>query len=111
MDYAGTEVEDEVDMARRATRESRGNPEVVASLLAKLEAAKLDKDEFEVAVASIESDKTLKPADVVAIAERYAVAGVKVTSRKSALEKIRKRFVELRRAAANLKVAEKARPW
>lgn len=111
MDYAGSGAEDEDEMARRAARESRGNPEVVAGLLTKLEAAKLDKDEFEAAVASIESDKTLRPADVIAIAERYAVAGVRATSRKSALEKIRKRFIELRRAAANLKVAEKARPW
>jgi len=86
------------------------NPAVNAHVAA-LKAARTDRPTFEAACAAIEADATLTAADVRAIANTYGAGGTAAKSRKAALEKIKRRFVEVVRAAKNARSAADTRLW
>ena len=50
-------------------------------------------------------------AELIAIAKAYAGSARRITSKKAALDAIRKRFVEKVRFDAKNDLAAKARPW
>lgn len=77
----------------------------------KLSAARTDRSSFEATYAELATDKRLSVEEIVAIALAYRNGGGKPTSKRSALEAIRKRFLELVRGQAQIAQASKARPW
>ena len=98
-------------MARSTSSKQQLNPELIASYVERLRAAKIDRSAFEHVLNELAADKVASPADIAAIANTYGVAGIKAKSRKAGLEKISKRFLELVRTDGKLKIAEKFRPW
>lgn len=100
------------EMARKAKKASLPPDESrVGTYEARLKSARLDRGEFESALDTIKADKSLTVADVTEIAVRYRGGGERPSSKKSALEIISKRFLELVRNQAQIKQASKARPW
>lgn len=97
------------DEMARAT--STLNRAAIDSYSLKLEAAKTDRGQFEAAYNELTADKALKSPDLVAIAKAYAGAAKRITSKKAALDAIRKRFVELVRFDAKNGLAARSRPW
>src|SRR5581483_9296287 len=91
----------------------KGKPDEarVSAYASRLAAAKTDRPVFELVMSELESAAGLTSADLIAIAHAYNRGGKKPTSKSAALAMIRKRFVEIVRAANKDKVAEKARPW
>lgn len=96
-------------MAKSA--KSKPNEAKVTAYAGRLAAAKTDRPMFETVVGDIEEATDLTSADLIAIAHSYNRGGKKPTSKAAALAMIRKRFVEVVRAANKDKVAAKARPW
>ena len=91
----------------------KGKPDEakVAAYAGRLTAAKTDRPMFEAVFGDIEGASDLTSADLIAIAHTYNRGGKKPTSKAAAFAMIRKRFVEVVRAANKDKVAAKARPW
>ncbi|MGF1650106.1 MAG: hypothetical protein ACFCUN_06625 [Hyphomicrobiaceae bacterium] len=87
------------------------NTEAVNHYAALLAEAKTDARAFEPLIAQIRSDKVLKAGDVVAIAKAFAGQGARVTSKKTALDAIERRFVELVRFDRRNAIAKATRPW
>ena len=90
---------------------SKPNEAKVSAYAGRLAAAKTDRPMFETVVGDIEQATDLTSAELIAIAHAYNRGGKKPTSKTAALAMIRKRFVEIVRAANKDKVAAKARPW
>lgn len=107
----GLEADDDQDMARANTSKQALNTGLVASYVSRLRSAKADRPMFERVFADVKSDPNLRAGELVAIANTYAVAGIKATSKKAALEKISKAFLQIVRTEGNHKIAEKFRPW
>ena len=99
------------EMARTiATLKSRQSA-LASSYVDRLRSARIDAANFEVVFAELSACRELMASDVIEIANSYSAAGLRATSKKAALAKIKKRFVELVRQAGKNKAAEKARPW
>lgn len=94
-----------------AKSKSKANAAKVTEYAARLVAAKTDRPMFETVLADIETAADLTSADLIAIAHSYNRGGKKPTSKAAATAMMRKRFVEIVRAANKDRVAEKARPW
>lgn len=106
----GFTAEADEDMARKSTAKKPASEAAIAGYVERLRAALVNRDAFVAVLGAIKSDPELAPLDVAAIANAYAVGGLKATSRKAGLERIEKRFVELVRNQAKRKIAEKFRP-
>lgn len=107
----GLEAESDDDMARKGAPKPQPNADFVASYVERFRAAKTNRPAFEQVFSDVQSDQQLRAVDLIAIANTYAVAGIKATSRKAALEKISKAFLQLVRTEGNHRVAVKFRPW
>ena len=107
-DYFKQAGEASVDMARPPRQPNRA---AIKAYVDELAAAKIDDAKFDDIFRRLSEDRTIAALDVVAIANGYAIIGERPTSKKNALEKIRKRFVELVRAEAKVLAAAKVRPW
>lgn len=108
----GTEwTASEADMAARKSHAAAPSNPAVDTHVAALKAARADRPTFEAAIAAIEGGSTLNAADVCAIANTYGAGGTAAKSRKAALEKINRRFVEIVRATKNAKTAADTRLW
>jgi hypothetical protein len=107
----GLKAETDEDMARARKAKQPVNAALVAAYVERLRGAKTDRAKFDVILGELKGDVELRPIDIMAIANAYGVGGAPANSRKSGLEKIAKRFVELVRYDAKNRVAEKARPW
>jgi hypothetical protein len=110
MDMIGRVFAGETEMTKSPTVNSF-NKEVVTNFLERLVAAKLDREAFDVVVGELASDQTLKSADLIEIAMRYAIPPRKLTSRAKALAAIDKRFGELVRTRDKNTRAGNTRPW
>jgi hypothetical protein len=104
------ELEAEGEMARNGAKSSV-NERLISQYVGALRATGTDDVAFTTVFESIMSDGTLRAGEVVAIANRFAVAGTKATSKATAIVRIKRRHVELVRTERNLKIAAKARPW
>lgn len=105
MDYNSLDVDETDEMAR-----GRADDGLVREHAGKLTATGLDREQFDSAYSDLASDKRLKAAEIIAIAQAYA-KGRKPKSKSDAMTAIRKRFVELRQIETLSRNAEKARPW
>lgn len=76
-----------------------------------LKACGTSRDAFDAAYAELGDDAELKSAELIAVAKAYAGASQKISSKKAALDAIRKRFVEHVRNAAKSELAAGSRPW
>ena len=97
----------EVDMAVAAPL----NTQAVTTFVRELNNAGVDRPAFEQALARLQSAAELRAADVIAIAQSYALPGRRLTSKKAAIEAISKRFVELVRSRNKNQTAARARPY
>lgn len=111
MDILGDEFDGEDVMARAAKAKRTDDQSVIERHVSRFKAAGTDKDAFDRALVQLEADRSLTASEIIAIANSYAVAGVKATSRASALKRLQKRFTEIVRTKGNVRIAEKARPW
>lgn len=98
----------EADMAanRKPPNKVAAEPHIKA-----LTAALGDRSAFEAALTALQADKSLKVNDICFIATTYGAGGTQPKTRKDALEKIKRRFVEIVRAAKNAVVASDTRLW
>jgi hypothetical protein len=110
MDMIGRVFAGETEMAKSRKLDSF-NAEVVKTSVDRLVAAKLDRKAFDAVVDDLETDATLKAADLIEIAMRYAIPPRKLTSRAKALAAIGKRFGELVRTRDKNTRAGNTRPW
>lgn len=85
--------------------------ESATNYVAKLKSAGTDRDAVARVVTAMKADKALKATDVKAVANTYAVAGVKASSKATAFARISTRSLEVLRTAGNVAIASKARPW
>jgi hypothetical protein len=97
------------DMARAASKAI--DEALVEDYASRLDAAATDHAQFDAIYKAVEADKALKSPELIAIARAYAGAARKLTSKKAALDAIRKRFVERVRFEAKNELAAKSRPW
>jgi hypothetical protein len=104
-------MEGDHDVARAKSSKPSINTALVDKYVRELTAAGTSQSAFGAVVSSMTTDADLNSAEIVAIANRYAVAGTRATSKPTALSRIKKRFVELVRSEGNARVAAKARPW
>lgn len=103
----------EEDMARRNAKAAipPQRPVDIADYVGALKAAGRDRVRFDAAIARIEVDTQLRLPELVSIALQYRGGGTKPSSKRAALEAIRRRFLELVRDHAQSVQAAKARPW
>jgi hypothetical protein len=100
------------EMSRRQTRDDcTVTPPHVRAYVGRLKAAGRDRAAYQHVASTIEHDKALSVADVVSIALQYRGGGTKPASKKTAMEVISRRFLELVRDHAQSAQAAKARPW
>jgi hypothetical protein len=85
--------------------------DAASSYVQRLRSAKLDQTLFEAVLVDMNGDPLLRALDFIDIANGYSAVGLKVTSKATALAKIKKRFVELGRQHGKNKAAEKIQPW
>lgn len=98
------------EVARRAT--SRVLDSAAVKRYAKrLTDVGIDAAAFKAVLDDILSDESLRAGELVAIANEYAIGGSKITSRGSAIKRIKHRFVEIQRTEGNVKIAKGSRPW
>ena len=99
------------EMARTITALKQPPSAAVATYVERLKAARIDVAAFEAVFDELSASRQLSAPEVIEIANTYSAVGLKATSKKAALAKIKKRFVELGRQDAKNKDASKARPW
>ena len=104
-------MEGDNDVARAKSSKPSINTALVDKYVRELTTAGTDEPAFGIVLSRMTNDAALNSAEIVAIANRYAVAGTKATSKATALSRIKKRFVELVRSEGNARLAAKARPW
>jgi hypothetical protein len=100
------------DNMARSTKASTTKPTPrVLEAVSRLKRAAGDRFAFDQAVTEIENASEITRADMIDIAENYAVPSKRPTTRKAAIAAIKKRFVELTRFAEKNKKASVTRPW
>lgn len=109
---APDQLEVDCHMASKASAKRLPPDEArVAPHVSALREAGFSRVAFESAFSALKTDAALTVSDSVEIALQYRGGGVRPASRKSALEAISNRFLELVRNQAQVKQASKARPW
>jgi hypothetical protein len=96
-------------MARTSTSEIR--TAVVAAYIERLRQAALERQSFDAVMATMKSDKFLRPTEAIEIALAYVGGGTKPASKSAALAAISSRFVERVRAQEKSKIARSVRAW
>jgi hypothetical protein len=107
---SGAEPQIETEMARKASSKGGSiDQAAVDRLVAMLKLAGTDSEAFLAAIDVVKAETTAQ--ELIAIAWAYGGGGIKPTRKDAAVEKIEKRFNELKHKKANGLIAAKARPW
>jgi hypothetical protein len=88
--------------SKAATKSATSNEEAIASYLAALRSAGIDREEFEAALAALKADKSVKSATLAEIARRYANTVTKYKSIAAAHADIASAFTQRARFASKV---------